>query len=166
MPSMNTKQRTNVEAIAVAMALAGLVMMASGRTVVVLAGDPNTCEQSDYRSTCPLAGVTDLDPSAVILGPVPNDPNAWSVPAGWWRRSPGRACDPDAGDAIVSVTAVSWSTSIEPKILYDPNAGTWSIEALIEGGTNAFGVRALDQNGGQRDVIVGVEGINTNPVLY
>jgi len=169
MPSMNRKQRTNVEGISIAVALIGAfaAMWLHGRTMKVLAAiDPNACEQVDFRSVCPIDVVDVNDPNAAVLGPVPGDPSAWSVSAGWWRRAAAPACDPDAGDRVTKIEVVSWSTSIEPKILHDPNAGTWSIEALIAGGPNAIGIRAYDSNGGTRDVLLVVDGINRDPVVY
>jgi len=167
---MNVRQRTNVEAIGLAIALAfGLAgwIVGLAAPAYVLAGvDPNVCEQLDWRSVCPIDVVDVNDPNLVVLGPVPGDPSTWSVPAGWFRRLPASACDPDEGDRVTKIEVVSWSTVIEPKILFDPNAATWSIEALIAGGPNAIQVRAHDSNGGTRDVAIVIEGINHNPVLY
>lgn len=75
-------------------------------TVLVLAaGDPNDCVQMDYRMVCPIMIDPNVlaDPNVVaVLGPVPNDPNIWTILPGTFRR-PLATCDPDGDPVLVTI---------------------------------------------------------------
>ena len=139
---------------------------ASGSPLYLLNGEP--CVQSDYRDVCPY----DLDPNLVaigpILGPVPLDPNSWTILFGKFNREIF-TCDPDGDPVDVELIATNCDGSA---IQHDPNAGTWTLTCEVLPGFRWWHIRGTDRGDYidplTRDVVIVamVENrVNHQPVL-
>lgn len=69
-------------------------------TTFVLLAEERPCVQPDYRAVCPIS----IDPNVVadaVLGPVPHDPNTWTITGQLYRRL--ETCDPDGDQVLVEI---------------------------------------------------------------
>lgn len=155
------------------LALALLVCLLA-RPYYVTAGEP--CgPQPDYRRACPYS----LDPNWVAVGPVlpagtadpndlvdPNDPARWNVPVGKLNRV-GRLCNP-GGWRIVDVNAPAGSS--RAAVTFDQAKGVWTLAAEVRIGLNWWIVRAVNEFGKEKIVVVTGWGTppedDAGPVVY
>ena len=119
--------------------LPGVIGTASGSPLYLL--DGNACVQANYQNACPY----DLDPNLValgsILGPVPLDPNTWTILFGKFNREI-LTCDPDGDPVDVELIATNCGGSA---IQHDPNAGTWTLTCEALPGLRWWHIRGTDR---------------------
>ena len=85
----------------------------------------------------------DIDPNAiegVLLGPIPGDPNVWTVQAGKFQRT-ALACHPNGYPIDVNLVS---STADDAQVSYDLASGTWTLVAELPPGLHVFVVKAVD----------------------
>ena len=128
------------------------VSMAGGTTLVVLPGE--ACVQEDFRAYVPFALDPNLAALGAVLGPVPHDPNVWTIPFGQFNRRL-QPCDPDGDPTEVTLVATNGDGSV---IVHDPNADTWTLTAEVLPGLRWWHVRVTDRGDTiepmSRDVVI------------
>jgi hypothetical protein len=138
----------------------------SGTTLVL--ADNGACIQDNYAPMWTGA----LDPNAVfdaLLGPVPNNPEIWTIAPGPWRR-PLFTCDPDGDDVQLVLESSQHSAGA---IVTDPNGLQWlefddvqppTVWAYIT--VTDIPPEAVEPKSRTVLIISAVRGENQPPVLY
>jgi len=146
-----------------AVLLLAMVTCASATPIYVLAQE--ACVQSDFRTVCPVRIVDPNAEAGPVLGPVPADPNSWTVPEGPFKREPAPACDPDPEDQVVAVEYRAGSSPV--KVDFNALDQQWSFSTNVPEGPCGYLFAVIDNRGAERLVWVWMIGKPNNPpVLY
>jgi hypothetical protein len=141
-----------------------LVGVCMGNRTLVLLAEP-ACVQSDYRAVSPVEIAEPNVAIGAVLGPVPGDPNVWTMPEGPFKPELAPVCDPDPNDRVVTVEYRGGSSAVN--VDFDPGAQQWSFATRLPVGPCGYLFAAIDNRGGERLVWVWIVGeANNPPVLY